>query len=192
MKSFIKKASTALLVVYLIIAGITGIYFEHQYAKDSSTVEWLFFGGTLPGLQGLVWPYYLLRRGDKNSSSRSAFQEELRHFEASINLCKEANEILYRNASEHSIGNIEQDDMDQAIVLLSRSIAEASQVSDRTLAKFDVEMPDRYRTIFVRGMSLFVAGASPGGDRKQVTEGGILLIQFREYYATVYKQLQEK
>ena len=49
----------AILIIYLVIAGITGIYFNWIFAVNNGFLAWFFFGEIISTLQGLVWPIYL-------------------------------------------------------------------------------------------------------------------------------------
>ena len=47
------------LVVYLISAGIMGIYFNWLYAVEHGFLAWFFFGEIISTLKGLVWPFFI-------------------------------------------------------------------------------------------------------------------------------------
>ena len=49
----------AALIVYLISAGIMGMYFNWQYAVEHGFLAWFFFGEIIATLKGLVWPFFI-------------------------------------------------------------------------------------------------------------------------------------
>ena len=46
-------------IIYLIIAGIMGAYFNWLYAVEHGFIAWLFFGEIIASLKGLAWPLFI-------------------------------------------------------------------------------------------------------------------------------------
>ncbi len=48
-----------IIILYLISAGIMGLYFNWIFAVENGFWAWLFFGEIVATLQGLFWPFFI-------------------------------------------------------------------------------------------------------------------------------------
>lgn len=55
-----KSIAAVAWVIYGIIAGGFGLYFNWVYANVHGLFSWIFFGEIIATLQGLLWPIYLM------------------------------------------------------------------------------------------------------------------------------------
>lgn len=47
------------IFIYIMAAGICGLWFNYDYAKRHGFVEWLLFGEVVATAKAFVWPYYV-------------------------------------------------------------------------------------------------------------------------------------
>jgi len=62
--------------LYIIGIGLSGIYFNWQYAQDHGFVQWLFLGEIVPTAKAFIWPYYASRAADTAQGNRATSAEE--------------------------------------------------------------------------------------------------------------------
>jgi hypothetical protein len=48
-----------IVILYLISAGVMGLYFNYLYAVENGFLAWLWFGEIVATFQGLLWPFFI-------------------------------------------------------------------------------------------------------------------------------------
>jgi len=61
MKTILNNFGIGVGVTYLWGTGLSACYFNYAFARDHGFMAWLWFGEIVATLQGLLWPYYLVR-----------------------------------------------------------------------------------------------------------------------------------
>lgn len=165
---------TGCVYAYLLGVGISGVYFNWQYAQENGFLKWLFFGELIPTVQGTIWPYYAIKHFSSPDSSQrvtDSARKELAEFRDSIVMRNQAFHLISRpDDATGPTYTVPKEDHDLALGLLRKSLDKSHNVSDASLSLLDAELPNHYRNEFQRGLELYLEGVAQD-DREKASVG---------------------
>src|SRR5262249_26124376 len=151
--------------LYVVSIGLAAVYYNWEYARSHSFLQWVFLGEIAPSAKALVWPYFALRN---DTSTETASDSELKQaalkpqqiseIEAkklvrAINYSQQATYLL--NSAPHE--NLsDYPNLQEILAYRRKAIEVGKSVNEDVLNSIYPELGDKFKSEFVEAISLFV------------------------------------
>ena len=71
-ESGVSKLLSWIFGLYVMGVGLSGIYFNWEYARDHGFAHWLLLGEIVPSAKAFIWPYYVYNGPDTTQATKSS------------------------------------------------------------------------------------------------------------------------
>lgn len=154
----IAKRLILILLNILFLVYVTGVlvsapYFNWTYARQHGFWNWVLFGQLAPTMKSIVWPYHLLypEKSHRRPSARS-----MNEFRFSMEALSQAESKLPK---EGHVIELDARMIKEQLFYYEVALQHARKVDADELLYADPSAPRRFRSEFLRGLSLLCEGA---------------------------------